>query len=864
MARPRKYQVGYDGHQKATRRMRKELTAYDVPTQAQQKRNEKNARQRAYYTRRKTEDAYPIINHPLKAGKRLRVNSGVFWEAVDRIDRGYTGTIHDQETFDQMKEWAQLDRGNLEKFRQGREERKQRRRVAVENITDLDERGERLVEDFFDNPEPAPRPHPTEDAVHSRWDMVRDKILELDLDPRKMYHYQLDMQVDVGKVKKNGEMVPIDLSKRVQTEYDFARNVLGSELEDHVLDFLTHWGGDGYSVWEIETFNIEVTEVEPTSVKTQKARVRDQLHEKRRDVGAPILPIRGVSQNQTDDGTCGIALAKSCGVTQRTLTAMWKKAEEGISIADIQDIAEKEGRSHVVLDVNGKVLFKKTARSDDRRHRKSICYYAIGRHFYPIVDDATRQALGTEPDTVDICSECGTETPFNIVSDFCDACGGELDISKRLIASRKKVMGMGTVNPGSVHHLYYEVDKVVEKLSADEALAISEEAVGGDEELAVVVTGQALEDLICSIYEEKNTLVPSKTIRVSKLSFFEDGKVRRRIGVASFKMDNVVFQYNPHIKEVQVACKALNIPYNGQTPMILLLDLFRYSFPDAACTTNAWTEGWFTNTHLALNQVFRTSDSYDADHVAAYDCARSYENSCRRKKLPWAVFHSADYPTKYDGGANPIANLLPGVYYVRFFGDQPLWLQMVAVQFPDGYYYHEFIRFLYQWGVSFEILEQIIAQTTLPANSLKMVFDRIYQALPDELAKGTCREFIGMLNKRNHRMYKAAYSPNVKDLEHSFHCRGPIQAVKGLHRGLTYDDYHRTESYVPIYQQAIEQGWINVLQLAACVNPEKWLMIKTDELVVEKEHDFLEDVAKTSGVKYTVENIDEAKADRLS
>ena len=113
------------------------MTAYDVPTQAQQKRNEKNARQRAYYTRRKTEDAYPIINHPLKAGKRLRVNSGVFWEAVDRIDRGYTRTIHDQETFDQMKEWAQLDRGNLEKFRQGREERKQRRRVAVENITDL-------------------------------------------------------------------------------------------------------------------------------------------------------------------------------------------------------------------------------------------------------------------------------------------------------------------------------------------------------------------------------------------------------------------------------------------------------------------------------------------------------------------------------------------------------------------------------------------------------------------------------------------------------------------------------------------------------------------------------------------------------
>ncbi|KAJ3050046.1 hypothetical protein HK097_008976 [Rhizophlyctis rosea] len=850
---PRKYQyetiegkklrVGSRNHRAALRRMEQSQAAYDVPTEAEQKKRDRNARQRANYARKR----------------------------------------------------------------------------APQSIEDLDERAEQIVSEYFDNPEPAPPVQATEEVQDDRWNPIREKVAELNLDPRKVYHYELSLQADVAVVLKDGSFIATNKTQRIETEYDFGRNVRGSDVLNHILDFCIHWAGDGYTMWDLEDVQIQVTEATNSSVTTQKALLREQLRQRRRDVGAPILAVDGVNQNQTEDGTCGIALAKSCGITQKTLTGMWAMAEEGVSIMDIQAIADREGRTHVVVGVDGKVLYKKTARnwtakdkagdggyecngcgfrrqvdevnrfslefdlvcwnywasdwkdlttSGNRRHRKSLCYYAVGKHFYPIVDDSMRQRLGNHAsDTVDICSDCGEETPFNIDKDFCDACRGELDTSRQFIASRKKVIS--THNPMRMLDLFQMPCQALDSVSVDEALAMAERSsVSPHAPVAVVLKEQPLEDLICALHREKIVLVPSDGVRVAKLSIVTaGGETQRRVGVSKFRIGkHLTFHYNPHFEHVKNACKVLNIPYNGQTPMLLLMDLFLYTFPEATSTTNTWTEDWFPNTHLALNQVFQKLDRYSAEDVTAYDCVRSYENNCRSKMLPWAIFHSADYPTPYDPVGNPIEQLRPGIYYVQFEGSiQPLWFQKLAIQFPDGYYYQEILRFIHRASVRFEIVEQMLAQTTLPADAMQKIFSRVYAAFPDEIAKSTCREFIGFLNKRMHRIYKAAYSPEISDLNHSFLCRGPVQAVgsSGLHRGMTYDDYEKPETYVPLYQQAIEQGWINTIQLALCIAPERWVMMKTDEIVVEKGAVFDERAAEELVVKYRVEEITPQKENQL-
>ncbi|KAJ3028272.1 hypothetical protein HK097_006008, partial [Rhizophlyctis rosea] len=359
----------------------------------------------------------------------------------------------------------------------------------------------------------------------------------------------------------------------------------------------------------------------------------------------------------------------------------------------IHELAVKEGRSHIVIGVGGKILFKKTARdtgteTERRSHRKALCYYAIGKHFYPIEDPALRQRLANAPDTVDICSLCGKESPFDPYRDFChdDTCGGELDISREIIKSRKQVIREQI--PRSLKQVYCKPIKVVNSITTDEIVELNETLNGESADAVVIVNGQALDDIIGALYAEKNILVASQKVRFTKLSYIENGLTRRRLGVASFHLEHVSFQYNPQVTDVMRGCRMLNIPFNDQTPMLLLMDLFKYKLPEARNTANEWTKKWWPNDHLALNKVFRHKECYDASTVSAYDCKRSYENSCRMKQLPWAVFHSADFPTRYNGEANPVCQLLPGVYYVRFAGQtlrvQPVWMQKLHDRFPDG------------------------------------------------------------------------------------------------------------------------------------------------------------------------------------
>ncbi|KAJ3036432.1 hypothetical protein HK097_003846 [Rhizophlyctis rosea] len=752
--------------------------------------------------------------------------------------------------------------------------------TAAEHIADLNKRAEKISRDFFNNPEPAPpMPHDPE-FDHERWDPVRERVAQLKIDKKKEYHYFLYIQCELGKIAKgDGQRFTVGIASDIQSDYDFHRNVPGSQLENHILDFCVKWEGDGYVIYDIIGIDIDLQEVQKD--RTQKSWLREQLQEPRRDFNAPILAVSGVNQNRTEDGTCGVALARSCGIKESSL----KKAEEkigdvlekenttvqGLSVLQMHEMAVKEGRSHIVIGVGGKILFKRTARdtgteTERRSHRKALCYYAVGKHFYPIEDPALRQRLANAPDTVDICSLCGKESPFDPYRDFChdDTCGGELDISRESMESRKQVIREQI--PRSLKQVYCKPIKVVNSITSDEIVELNETLEGDSADAVVIVNGQALDDIIGALYAEKNILVDSGKVKFTKLSYIKNGLTRRRLGVASFHLEHVSFQYNPQVTDVMHGCRMLNIPFNGQTPMLLLMDLFKYKLPEAKTTVNEWTKKWWPNDHLALNKVFRYEECYDASTVSAYDCKRSYENSCRMKQLPWAVFHSADFPTRYNGEANPISALLPGVYYVRFAEQpRPLWMEKLHDRFPDRYYHHEFLLFAWQHGARFDIEEQILAESVLPAKCFDEMFDQVYRAFPDALAKCTIREFIGLLNKRTARMYTVGFSNQPGDLRHSFLCRGPVQAMgsSGLHRGLTYDERYVAESYVPIYQQVIEQGWINVIQLAMCVDPERWIMMKTDEVVVAREHAFDRARAEELKLKYTTEDIDEAKAERL-
>ena len=67
---------------------------------------------------------------------------------------------------------------------------------------------------------------------------------------------------------------------------------------------------------------------------------------------------------------------------------------------------------------------------------------------------------------------------------------------------------------------------------------------------------------------------------------------------------------------------------------------------------------------------------------------------------------------------------------------------------------------------------------------------------------------------------------------------------------MTFSEYRLTESYVPIYQQCIEQSWIQMMNLARCTSPENWIMIKTDELVIDKSAPLDEEMLAEVSFKY--------------
>ncbi|KAJ3045991.1 hypothetical protein HK097_001068, partial [Rhizophlyctis rosea] len=813
-----KYRINSPRHRAALRRVERQQRAIAVPTEAEIKKEEKrqrinkNARER--YARKKAQKKEEEL-----AAKKLR----------DELAAQML-----QEELDQFAdlEWDM------------REEDSVVRRIQA------------LTENYIEDEEEK---NPTTvsadgDITEDRWQRIRDAVDELDLEEGKVYHIGITLRVELGKHDLSGNLFSVGLHDDVTGEdYDFQTNIYGKDVLQSVINYAEHWrsgGASSFQIYDVKYCLIDIAESQ--GGKKQKQHLREQLQKKRKLTGSLKLFVEGVDQNETDDNTCGIQMIKNfTGLKKRSLIEtiigeFKRNYDDGISCMDVQKVCDRYKRTHVVVGIDGEVIYKQKKESGGNR-KKTFKYYAIGDHFYPIVDESLRKSLQSEPDTLDICVKCGSEFPFVLGRDDCENCGGQIDCNKMLIDERKKVR--------KSRPLYKPRKPLVQKkrilyedMTADELQKIHEGALEWEEPTQIVVTDPTrdLEHLIVS----NGLLTLARNISASRVTILDEDKVqRRRIGVTKFKLSKTVeYLWNPHFETMVTASKSLNIPFTSQTPMKLMLEYYRYASGSATSSFNKWTEAWYPNNHFAIERVFHKS-LRNVKEVDCYDLNRCYENAARKKKSPWTLIHAADFPEPYDDlrrENNPIGSLLPGVYVIEF-GDmenQPEWFQKLFFVTKDTsknrYYHHEYVNWLYNNGIDFTIHEQILAQKTVPAEFFNIMFDRFYETFGEALAKTTIREMIGYFNKRTQKQYEVAYSNSLVDLHHKYLCRGFVKEVHNetgeekFYRATTYKEYEIDDNHIPIYQQIIEQYWIDFFTLARSFPTEDWVMCKTDEMVVRK------------------------------
>ena len=677
--------------------------------------------------------------------------------------------------------------------------------------------------------------------------------------------------VQEGIALSSGGVYPPDEFTPVRIgDMDFARNVLGKDVLAKTIDFFFHWESD-YVVYEIVELSVDIAACSdrPSSRELQK-QIMESVGRKEASV---IMDLPYVEQNITEDGTCGPQMIENHFHIKRAALMKILKDEnllKGLSNNHIQLVCDTKNVSHIIVDITGTVVFKKSATERNHNH-KTLIYVFANEHFYPITDDSVRRALMQEDDTMETCPNCNEERAFDYDLDMCNVCGHEGMVMKSneennhvsmvpLISDQIKdalidAIVLDTVAPSDVVNLMSEY-----------------ESLPKGEKKHVIVKDGDLQDLFIGMVEEENILADNRSIRLTKVSFMEtndDGVQieRNRLSIAKLRYGNVVFQRNTEYDTVINACKIFHIPFTGQSAMGMILEYFQTICPDASSSYNEESEAWFQNDHLAITKVFKRG-LYNHEDIAAIDLSRTYENAGRMKKLPWAIIHSMDYPEPYVYEKSPYDSdkeeLEVGKYYLRFASieNQPSWFQQTP--FSDGFFFNEIVRYFYHTSVKFTITQQILAQHTLEPNIFDNMFNIVYKAYPDSVAKDNIRKFIGMLNKRTRRQYQTSYSTNEVDLHQKYLGKGFIRSIgSNLYQGFTYKDSTLQENYVPLYQQIIEMSWISMLKMARTVPIPQWVMIKTDELVYLDKNNTLKQISyQGRQIGYKREEITEQKRER--
>ncbi|KAJ3026078.1 hypothetical protein HDV00_012195, partial [Rhizophlyctis rosea] len=469
-----------------------------------------------------------------------------------------------------------------------------------------------------------------------------------------------------------------------------------------------------------------------------------------------------------------------------------------------------------------------------------------------------------EIDTKEKCTECATERQFDLQTEDCEVCGSK-SWSMEFEYDSENSIPMVSLVPNHIQDVMVG-ELVYENITADDVEELMErfESLPKGEKANVIVKNGDLQDLLINMVKEKNILADSRSVRLTKVMFTEskeDGSEiqRHRLSIAKMRYGNVILQKNQDYDHVIKSCEIFHIPFGGQTSMNMLVEYFQTCHGNAASSYNDTSEKWFQNSHLALTKVFQTG-IVDDDRIAAVDLFRCYENGARMKKTAWSTYHACDFPEPFSG------EIVSGKYHLHFapMEEQPELFQKIP--FANGHYYDEFVRYLMSCGVKITISEQIVSQQTLAPDTFDKMFNVAYKAFPDKIAKDNIRKFIAMLNKRVCPRYKTTYSTDEIDLHHTYLGKGFIRKVgEDVFQGFTYKDGTLAENYVPLYQQIIEMSWISMLEMARCVPVNKWVMIKTDELVYLNGDDvqWKEITYDNKEIPYKHEEITEKKKDRL-